>query len=508
MKLNIFRVAAEDIPSMLTRFGDVGLDLVHSSTDSGWQRRLYFSSDPDPAVPKWLEPLLPLFEEGERPETVSFYAAFVFTKASRCYVLSYGKSHFYIRPYADYDFGMDLGKRIANHKEARHLATRRYQGSRRKDIKSFTPGTRLDAESGESVEFLELAIADEVVSTFGKVGKFGTSAQLNVPKLAVSRLGSFFDAIDATLKQGELFKVPRTTIIKDQADVDAFNAQLISELRQPIGETSIASVAGAETFDLWGVDFIFPSSVYSYELRGPGRNHERLDELTVGHLKHYISTRKLSDEEILRLRVRFHPDEGAEYTQSLLHVLDYVMGKNLTLTQGRWMRFNQDYLDNLNGYLDDIEVEVAEETLATVSGKEGDFNASDAVAAEGYANGDKNFAILKTRASTPIEAYDLWRDDTLYAVKFGTSPKLGYTCDQMVNVLEILRNEADAKNNLPDFKRICLWFGYKGVNPLPRISKSSSIILKQKLDHWARATRGMGYTPVIKLSHHDQKYSN
>lgn len=38
------------------------------------------------------------------------------------------------------------------------------------------------------------------------------------------------------------------------------------------------------------------------------------------------------------------------------------------------------------------------------------------------------------------------------------------------------------------------------------MSHTRSIILKQKIDIWARRTRGMGFTPVVKLSHHEGVY--
>lgn len=504
MKLNIFRVHANEVAAMLSRFADVGLQEVSDQSDSrGWRRRLYYCTMPEGTSPEWLAPLLDELPDDLQTEATYLYAAIVMTQDDHHYVVSYGKAHFYVRPFADYDFGMELGKRIANPNETKHISARRGQGRRRKDIKSYLAGTRLDPEAGESVDFLELEIAEHDRVQFGRTGRFGTSAQLTVPKLKIGEVGHLFDQIEAALGRDELFKVPRATVITDEEEVRLCNERLVEELRRPVGETDTA--LQSESFDLWGVDFVFPSTYYEYELHGPGRVDQSFEILTLGQLKEYITAHSISDDGIFRIKVKFLTDEGPQYTRPLLEVLDFIADKGTMLHQGKWMKFNQDYIDALDSYIDEIEVESAEPEFLVVNGKEGDFNASEAVVDAGYTNTDKNFQLLRTRVPTPIEAHDLRKGSTVYAVKFGSGQKLGTACDQAIAVLEILRNEA-ATVELEKFDRFCLWFGYKGQKPLPSISQTGSIILKQKIDLWARRTREMGWTPVLKLSHHTGDY--
>ena len=119
----------------------------------------------------------------------------------------------------------------------------------------------------------------------------------------------------------------------------------------------------------------------------------------------------------------------------------------------------------------------------------------------GFELADKNFAILQAGSSTPIEAWDLKRGDTVYAVKFGTAQKLGYVCDQALAVLELLRNQANVQQ-IPQFNRYCLWLGYRVADdtPLHNIAVSGSIILKQKVEAWPRKAGELGIVPVIRIS--------
>lgn len=163
------------------------------------------------------------------------------------------------------------------------------------------------------------------------------------------------------------------------------------------------------------------------------------------------------------------------------------------------MRFNQDYLDFLDEYLRSIQVEPTEPNLVETTPTEGDFNLSDEVAQAGYEVADKNFDILRTDSPTPVEAWDLKRGTTVYAVKFGTAQKLGYVCDQAMAVLELLRNKAGVRE-IPEFQSYCLWLGYRGQQLPQSIADTGSIILKQKIEAWARATEALGLTPVLKIS--------
>ena len=129
------------------------------------------------------------------------------------------------------------------------------------------------------------------------------------------------------------------------------------------------------------------------------------------------------------------------------------------------------------------------------------------MAEAGYELADKNFDILKTNSSTPVEAWDLKRGSTVYAVKFGTAQKLGYVCDQAMAVVELLRNKAGVRE-IPEFQSYCLWLGYRGKQLPQSIADTGSIILKQKIEAWARATEGLGLTPVLKFRADDSEQAS
>jgi hypothetical protein len=201
----------------------------------------------------------------------------------------------------------------------------------------------------------------------------------------------------------------------------------------------------------------------------------------------------------LKIKIRHIADDSPSYTQTLKEAVDFIAddGSRVLLAGGKWMYFNQDYLDALDESLRTIRVEETESEFADIAIEEGDFNMT--VRAAGYGVADKDFNIFKTRASTPIEAWDLRKSDRVYAVKFGTPQKLGYVCDQATGVLELLRNAAGVKQ-VPHFSSYCLWLGYRAQGRLDDITKTGSIILKQKIETWSRKARDLGVESILKYS--------
>jgi uncharacterized protein (TIGR04141 family) len=495
MRVNVFRIPAHEREAMILKLKASQLEAINSADYDGWMGTFYFSRNPPSTVVSWATAYVGLLPKGMVPTNRSYFAAMVLIKDTECYAVSYGKTHFYLRPFCDYDFGIEVAKRIADEDDIRQKATKRFQGRRRKDIRSYTYNSRLEVESGESVDYLQAAVTPECRAVFGLRGKFGTSVELN-PTITVSRLGEFMNALEQEITKPARFALPRTMIISDAAEIERFDRLLIDELTSDAGPADFA----LNSYDLYGVDFVFTSEG-SYTLSCPGYPKLDLDNLDISQLKAYITANELAPEDILRIKVRHQADDAPSYTHTIKEVLDFVADdERVLLTNGRWMVFNQDYLRFLDDFINEIAVEPTESQFKVVTGGEPAFNKSKAIQSAGYTVADTNFDIFQTRATTPIEAWDLQRDTTVYAVKFGTSQKLSYVCDQALAVLELLRNKAEVRR-IPNFQSYCLWFGYTSKKPVTDIATTNSIIFKQKIEAWARKARDLGIEPVIKLSH-------
>lgn len=494
MKLNIFRIPASEVDPLKNRLVNAKMSVIHEVQQHEWVGRFYYSVDPAPTSIPWAEPFSSYFPSGERPTNRNHFAAFVFERGAECFVLSYGKSHFYIRPYCDHDFGIELAKRIADEGDIRQTAGKRFAGKRTKEIKSYASQTPLIVEGGESVDFIQASICEDRRTAYGKSGRFGASAQVT-PDIKLDDLGSFLDTVVEELARAAQFKLPRTVLVVGEEEIARLDEVLLDEL---LSKETVSDFTN-NTIDLYGVDFVFPSEGTFTLSCGRGAK-EQLVQLTMGHLKHFIANKDIARQDILKIQIKHEREGDPSYTSRIKDEIDFIAdGERVVLTGGKWLRFNQDYLDFLDDAIRDIEVERVEDEFKIIWQKEGDFNASQAVADAGFVSADKDFELFQTRSPTPVEAWDLRRDTTVYAVKFGTAQKLHYVCDQALNVLELLRNKAETKQ-VDSFDRYCLWFGYRAKTTPSSLADTGSIILKQKVEAWARKANELGITPVLRIS--------
>src|SRR4051794_28676862 len=167
MKLNIFSVASGNVLLVLEKFAAVGLKEIHVAEQEGWTAAFYFSEEEEPNAIPWVGTFAEFFGD-EIPQNLTYFAAYVFQRAGRCFVLTYGKTHFYVRPFCEHDFGIEVAKRIANERDVRQTASKKFAGKKKKEIKSYTSNTALDIESGESVDYLQGSITLDHRAEFGK----------------------------------------------------------------------------------------------------------------------------------------------------------------------------------------------------------------------------------------------------------------------------------------------------------------------------------------------------
>jgi uncharacterized protein (TIGR04141 family) len=246
VRLNIFSIPADEIADLQAKLKASRMKVIQEVDQDGWHGQFYFSISPAPTNIPWVETYRSYFEGMDVPRNRNYYAAFLFTRGTQCFAISYGKSHFYLRPFCDYDFGVEVAKRIADDLNTKQTASKRFQGRRKKDIRSFGPNTRLDVESGESVDYLQAAIIPACRETFGKSGKFGASALLE-PDISPTGLGAFLSKLTVVVTNDARFTLPRTIVLQEKDEVARYDALLVDELMAPLG-------AGArQSPQMWGL---------------------------------------------------------------------------------------------------------------------------------------------------------------------------------------------------------------------------------------------------------------
>lgn len=499
MKLNIFSIPKDQVQALKDKLTLVKMKATNTTTINSWFATFYFSESPDPVSIPWVQTFCNFFSEIEEPKNMIYYAAYIWEKDDSCLVLSFGKSHFYLRQFCDQNFGLEIAKRIANEKDVRQKAAKRFAGRKRKEIRSYNKNTSLDIESGESVDYIQASIVDK--EKWGKSGKFGASVLLH-PEIELDDIPQFLSDILAVFQSPQLFDLPRTEVVRDEEKILKYDNELISAIAKNQGDNSDFSDSG---HDLVGVDFIFPTD-QTYHFYFKHNNSKDFDSLDMEALRDFIKDHNINNAEIFDIRIKILKEDTNPYSVALKESIEYkIDGENVILSKGKWTRFNEDYMTQLHTYIDGkIELSIGglDSKFTTIQLEKGKgepwFLEQVVSSGKGFEKGDKDFNNI-TIPNHTVEAWDLRKDKIVFAVKFGTPQKVGYVCDQATNTLEIMRNKPEYIKKL-NFEKYCLWIGLSNKNIPKKLSQINSIIYKQKIESWARKCNELGIKPSVWLS--------
>jgi hypothetical protein len=157
-------------------------------------------------------------------------------------------------------------------KPIKQKASKKFAGKRKKKIRCYTSNTRLDIESGESVDYLQAAITKPAREDFGRTAKFGSSVLLNAP-IGKTEIGLLLDKVAIALASPPIFSLPRTARITDEAEVVGYDALLLDAI---IGDDSRTEFTHSG-HDIVGVDFVF-SGNEKYTLTARHHRSRALDD--------------------------------------------------------------------------------------------------------------------------------------------------------------------------------------------------------------------------------------
>jgi hypothetical protein len=496
VKINIFKIPAPNIGLLKRKIDELEMVNKITITINGWVCSFYLSSQPEIDDIPWVKDYETTIPDLSNIKNVIHYAIYLCVKGENCFALTYGKSHFYVRNFCDADFGLEMAKRIANENDVKQKASKRFSGKKKKEIKSFVKNTKLDSESGESVDYISAAIAKDKYRNFGEKSKFGASLIVSREDLTVSGIIDVLDAVLNTLAEQPRFDLPKTFEIKDVQLVAEYNAKLLEQIKN--------DVTGIETedssYDLIGTDFIFcTNEKYSFHF-GRKKSNE-LSELSHSELKKFIETHNIQEQDILKIKIEIKNENNKTYSKALYEMIEYMVpNENVILEQGKWKKFNEEYIDQINASVDSVTIDPTEAQFLEISSTEPIFNDSPEISTAGYQKTDTDFSRIDIGTGYTVEAWDLQKENVVYAVKFGSPQKIVYVCSQAMNTLEIIRNNANLKKLHNSPKRYCLWMGFERSNIPQKLSEINSIILKQHVDMFARKCREIGIEPVLKFS--------
>lgn len=482
------------LDQMIGDFSKNNLDLLGTNTINFWDLSFYLSAQPDIKDIVWAKDMA-LFLSGREIKNTVNSGVLVCVKKDNIFAITYGKAHFYVKKFCDSSFGLEMATRIADEKDVRQKSIRNFGSKKKRRVESLKKDTELDYDSGESVDHIRASVRKDCVDIYGETSSFGSSILISRQDLNLKSVPELLDSIVVKLQEDPVFQIPKTVEIKDQLLIDKYNNIVYdSFFADEEGDQSDVSYG---SFEVVGTDIVF-SKASSYMMFYGDSSSEEFTDISVKDIKKFIKKNSIQKSDIKSIFISVTYDTDKKYKKKLMEVMEYsIDDESVVLQNGKWIKFNEEYVKQLHSFIDKIDIEKTESIFTSISLGETLFNKSREVQQAGYVNTDRNFSNIEGHL---VEAWDLEKERTVYAVKFGKTQKLSYVFNQAETTLNVLKSDSNLKDGFEKPKAFCVWLASENKKPWTKASDIKSLTIKQQISNFAMSCRLLGIEPKLKFS--------
>ena len=459
----------------------------------------------------------------------------VIKEGAEMFACTYGFSYFIVDKFCDTDFAFDFARRI-RYKEVKTTTLLSPNLKRNKVVNTYLDYSNLEFDSGESFAKLKVKVdLPEDFTIFGASLEAGHSIKFEISDNTVDCvLGVIIYVRNKIANANIIYRIPVFKKVKDKEVI----AVLDQHLKSSLEENPLA--VNLSELDIIGVTEIFNKNDSMFAIKC-GTKEDTVSELTAEEILSFVEQNSLQLHEVFeRIKIISFFNSVSVRTDSLYNLIDYTDDvERCVLSKGKWYHFNEDYLGYLEASLDEIAVsydpqydfcsskhdqflEVKYEQEKNELDYDGlDENEIKKKLKKKYYR-ERAFNLLMSESfgfschdreevrvgNSSVELMDLYKDEALYAVKFGnTSSALCYALDQSSSSMKIFKHNLN--QDLPTIRNVCVWLILDRRNPLadvdgkPNINDLEMLMLKNRIDAWKKEVRLLGYNPVIMINYYN-----
>ncbi len=479
--------------------------------------------------------LLRIFDDSSATSRSNPKGILVIKENGDIYACSYGFSFFFVDKYCDVDFAFNFARKM-EFKEIKTTTLLTPSAKRNKTVNTYIDYNNLEFDSGES--FIKLKVKANLPEDFVLFKadiEIGHSIKFKILDDTIDRVIDVLLYVKyKVLNSCDKYKIPIFNRVTDSEMVEQLNDRLED------GLTRDDKLINLSELDIIGATEIFNNNDSSFLIKYRQKS-EKLMQLISEDIIGFIHDCGLTLYEGLeKVKIVSCYNEIPVKTDKLYNMIDYTDDEmRCILSKGKWYFYNDDYLEYLEDSLAEIDViykpeydyntDLHERFILDKYEAEKDeygysgFNSDEVMkkirnkyyrerAYNLFISGEFGFECYDREGisvgGTKIELTDLYKDETLFAVKFGNaSSTLCYVVDQSISALKLYKHRL--LENLPETKRFGIWLLLDRrtrldlVNNKPNINQLSMLTLKNRLDVWKKEVRILGYTPIIMINYYN-----
>jgi len=449
------------------------------------------------------------------------------------YSCTYGFSYFVVDKFCDTNFAFEFAKRI-RYKEVKTITLLSPNLRRNKTVNTYLNYSNLEFDSGESFAKLKVKAAlSGDFKIFASSIEVGHSIKFEIPDDSVDAILDVLVYVKETIANSPvIYGIPVFHKVSDKEVINNLNLRLKESLEQNPLAINLSEL------DIIGVTEIFNKNDSMFIIKY-GRNETTVSLFTAEEINDFIAQHGLSLYESLeKVKIISYNNGISVRTDALYNLIDFIDDElRCVLSKGKWYRFNDDYLRYLYDSISEVNAiynpqydyntSLHEQFLSEMYGLEMNDSiykgleqekVKEMIRKKYYRERAYNLYLSQTfgfecydREETligdsKIEIMDLYKNETLYAVKIGnTSSVLCYTLEQSTSTMKLYKH--NLLPNLPVAKNISAWLVLDRRNHLnivdgkPDINQLEMFMLKNRIDAWKKEIRLLGYNPIIMINY-------
>lgn len=525
---NIYRMPCKLLPDLTKKIIKEGLIEQKTILHKTYQLKFYFSDKLKGNEVWWWDVFSDFFKDGiEKPHNIFYFGLLIGFKEKdpeNCYLISLGKSHFYLSKFIETDFGLNVAMRIANDENILLKKSRFFCGGKSQEASSYSQFVQGSYFPGESIEHLKTK-AKETDKWGANNITFSDSIQLTLDGDPTALVDVFND-IDSSLATKEIIEFPKSEKITDELKIEELDERLLNSI---LTENANVIIDEIQSF---GASIIINNALTYFKLHtkteGSSKYHQsasKINDIKITDIKEFINNNAIKDINKVYVKITNEANNG--HTASLKEILSITyteVSEHYFLKRGVWNRFNTAFMKYLYNSLGNIVFEIKNDL------KEDEFKAWQVIKAQQIAKGtskdkldyreyyfnekmanEEGYTLLdrqlkkipslrKGGKDYNVEVADLYKHGALIAVKISDKPHdLIYNIQQSITTIQkIKRGSMEFKRSVTD---VVLWIATtKKVKELIDINSIQFLLAIQT---WKEVVEGFNLKPKIYYSHHD-----
>lgn len=526
---NVYRMPFKLLPELTKKITKEGLVEQKTIFHKSYKLKFYFSDKLKGNEVWWWEVFSDFFnEEIEKPHNIFYFGLLIGFKEKHpenCYLISLGKSHFYLSKFIEADFGLNVAMRIASDENILLKKSRFFCGGKSQEASSYSEFVQGSYSAGESIEHLKTKAKDTDKWGCNNI-TFSDSIQLSLDGDPTALVDVFND-IDSSLATKEMIEFPKSEKITDDFKIEELDDYLLNSIL-----TGNANVI-IDEIQSFGASIIINNALTYFKLHtkieGSSKYHQsasKVNDVKITDVKEFIDKNSIKDVNKVYVKITNEANNG--HTASLKEILSitYTEGsEHYFLKRGVWNRFNSAFMKYLSNSLKTITFEIKDDL------KEVEFNTWRSIKAQKIAQGiskdklecreywfnekmasEEGYELLDRKLTKitsiseigkdyNVEVADLYKNGELVAVKISDKPHdLIYNIQQSITTIQtIKRGPIEFKNSITD---VVLWISTtKKVNELIDINSIQFLLAIQS---WKEVVEGFNLKPKVYYSYHDK----